>query len=247
MTHLLRRHPFEVKAHLRRSLVLAYSVPEETLEGLLLPGLTLDTHGGHGFLVVAMVETAGMRPSHVPQALGRSFFLAGYRLFVRYKTQSGKSLRGLQVLRSETNSSWLLRTGNLLTHYRYVRVEPECLLTGSRYRVIVRQDKATRLEVTADLENHTLPCSSIFCDVKDARRFAGPMPFTFSYEKETHSVIRVEGVRQDWNPQMVAVDVPVPPDFAALNVPPEAPRLASAFYLEDVPYRWKRGIVEAIS
>lgn len=87
----IKRHPFEIKAFLRRSLVLSYAVPEERLGSLVRPGLTLDTHQGFGFLLVAMVETDGLRPAAWPWWMGRSFFLTGYRIFVRYRTASGCS------------------------------------------------------------------------------------------------------------------------------------------------------------
>ena len=52
-----------------------------------------------------------------------------------------------------------------------------------------------------------LPEGSPFPDLKEARKFAGPLPFTFDYEEETHSIVRIQGVRQRWNPEPVAVEV----------------------------------------
>ena len=52
-----------------------------------------------------------------------------------------------------------------------------------------------------------LPVGSPFPDVRTARRFAGPLPFTFDYEPETHSIVRIQGVRKQWDPIPVHVNV----------------------------------------
>ena len=118
MLHLLRRHIFPVTAYFRKSLVLTYAFPPEILEPLLLPGLTLDTVRGYGFLAIALVQTEGMRPSFLPAACGSDFFLGGYRIFTRLATPAG-SRRGLRILHSSTDRRFMVRAGNLFTHYQY--------------------------------------------------------------------------------------------------------------------------------
>ena len=76
---------------------------------------------------------------------------------------------------------------------------------------------------------------------------AGPLPFTFDYEPESRQMVIIEGVREHWDPQPVRVEVTrctflERPPFAGLPV-----RLANAFFLESVPYRWKRGVVAPVS
>src|SRR3712207_2113829 len=117
MIHRLRRHPFPVVAHFRHALALAYAFPRDALEPLLPPGLVLDTHGEHAFAAVALVQTERLRPAGAPAWLGRDFFLAGYRIFVRLR--GAESLRGLYILRSETDRRTMALFGNLLTHYNY--------------------------------------------------------------------------------------------------------------------------------
>jgi hypothetical protein len=78
--------------------------------------------------------------------------------------------------------------------------------------------------------------------LKVARRFAGPLPFTFDYEPESDRMVLIEGVRQNWDPKPVVVEE-VRSSF--LERPPFARspmRLANAFFLKEVPYRWKRGV-----
>src|ERR1039458_7530915 len=81
--HRLQRHPIPISAHFSHSLVLTYAFEPEILEPLLPPGLVLDTYRSFGFLAIALVQTRQLRPSFLPAALGRDFFLSGYRIFTR--------------------------------------------------------------------------------------------------------------------------------------------------------------------
>lgn len=248
MLHLLQRHPFPVVAHFDFSLVLTYAFPRELLTPLLPPGLELDTHGGLGFVAVAMVQTSHLRPAGLPQALGQSFFLAGYRIFTRFRNRAGRRLRGLKILRSDTDSRLMLRAGNLLTHYGYRLARVACRRESDTLAIgAVTPGGAADIAVAASLEKDPrLPLDSPFADWREARRFAGPLPFTFDYEPQTHSMIVIEGVREHWQPRPVAASVT---RLAFFDHPPfqkTTPRLASAFFVENIPYRWRRGIREPL-
>jgi len=84
-----------------------------------------------------------------------------------------------------------------------------------------------------------LPPQSPFADWKEARRFAGPLPFTFTYNKEKKEVLIIEGVRENWIPAPVRVlDYQI--DF--LNtLKTDSPVLANAFIIKNIPYYWKKG------
>lgn len=249
MVHLLQRHAFAIKAHLAASLVLAYALPAEVLEPLLAPGLKLDTYGDLGFLAIALVETRALRPAFLPEALGLNFFLAGYRIFTRYQTPSGRTLRGLRILRTDTDRRSMEVFGNLLTHYGYERSRCEVSRSESTYAVKVHTPKSTAdLEVQADLsaEASSPPPGSPFPDLREARKFAGPLPFTFDYERQTHSIIRVEGVRQEWKPRPVAVTVHRNSFLEQEQFRLAKAVLANAFYLENVPYAWRPGIRDVL-
>lgn len=244
MLHVLQRHPIAVKAHFQFSLVLTYAYPRELLESLLPPGMELDTFGDLGFLAIAMVQTQRLRPAGVPRVLGRDFFLTGYRIFVRRSDRDGRTRRGLRILRSDTNSRVMKCFGNRLTHYNYRLARVRWTQSATTLTVDISTPTGEAdLRVRADLSapSETLQATSPFPDLAAARRFAGPLPFTFDYEPQTHSIIRIKGVREHWDPRPVAVDVS---EATFLRRPPfdaVAPRLANAFYLEDVPYRWERG------
>jgi hypothetical protein len=240
----LRRHPLPIAAHFRHSLVLTYAYPRELLEPLLPPGLALDTHGEHGFAAVAMVQTEHLRPSFLPSALGLDFFLTGYRLFVR--VARAPSLRGLYILRSDADRRAMVVLGNLLTHYRYRLAAISCVQRDGRLEIRVHTPgHQADLDVVADLDSRpaALPERSPFKALSDARRFAGPLPYTFDYEHLSRSIIAVRAVRATWDPQPIAVEVRAANFFSSPPFAAAEPILANAFYVGDVDYRWERGHV----
>lgn len=244
MLYLLKRHPFPVKAFLRQSLVLTYAFPSELLEPLLAPGLALDTYRGYGFLAIALVETQHLRPSFLPAALGGNFFLSGYRIFVRLGN-GGSSLRGLRILRSDTDCLWMVNAGNLLTHYKYRLCQAEVSERPGGIEWMIRTPgKEADLRVLAWTGDGPapLPAESPFLHDKDARRFAGPLPYTFDYEPETHSIIRIRGVRRNWHPTPVRAEVLENTFLSQEPFCQAKPILANTFYVSNVPYRWSRGV-----
>jgi hypothetical protein len=246
--YLLQRHAMPIKAHFVSSLVLAYAVPAPVLLPFLAPGLVLDTYKEFGFLAIALVHTRDLRPAFVPRGLGISFFLSGYRIFTRYRTKAGQTLRGLRILRTDTNRFAMRFFGNLLTHYHYHPSTWEVHRTDRNYDIRVKTpDGRADLHVEADLAAEAvLPKDSPFPDFRDARKFAGPLPFTFDYEDQTQSIIRVEGVRDQWNPRPVCVTVHRNSFLDQEPFRDADAVLANAFYLEDVPYEWRRGIREKL-
>lgn len=248
MLHLLKRHPLPIRAFFRHTLVLTYAFPERVLEPLLPPGLTLDSYKGLGFLAIAMVQTEKLRPVGVPAALGQDFFLTGYRVFSRFRTAAGRSLRGLRILRSDADRELMVAAGNLLTHYNYAKCDATLHEDGGKLEVRIDTGGEADLHVIADLASKPapLPAGSPFSTVQEARKFAGPLPFTFDYEPETHSIVRIQGVRKRWNPEPVAVEVRQCTFLQHEPFAREQPVLANAFHLQDVPYRWERGVREPL-
>jgi hypothetical protein len=138
--------------------------------------------------------------------------------------------------------------GNLLTHYNYVKCDVAANEEDGKLEVRIDTGGEADLHVVADLGSKPapLPEGSPFPDVREARKFAGPLPFTFDYEKETHSIVLIEGVRESWDPQPVRVEVRECGFLRRGPFAAESSVLANAFHLQDVPYRWKRGVVEPL-
>jgi hypothetical protein len=250
MLDRLKNHPFAVDAHFDFSLVLTYALPATTLLPLLPPQLTLDTfdedgaRDAVGFIAIAMVQTRGLRPARLPRVFGRDFFLVGTRVFVRFATRDGRCLRGLYILRSQTDSRAMLHMGGVFTRYRYEPLNVAVTRTPDRIAVhagdfVVDVDTAAAHDVDGtDAPAPALPPGSPFATWKDARRFAGPMPHTFS-ALDDGDVLVVQGVRTNWKPRPVRVLDARVPFFAERGL--HDPVLASAFVIEDVPYHWNAG------
>lgn len=236
----IRRQPVPMRAFLRRSLVLTYAFPETLLRPLLPPGLVLDTFGGSGFLAIALLQAGRMRPGFLPARLGHDLFLCGYRLFVRFGAR-----RGLYILRSGTDSPWLARFGNLLARYRFELCQAAASTADGFLRFTIRTPHGDAdLDVAAGIgaANPALPPESPFSGHAQARRFAGPLPYTFDYEPETGSMITVLGRRGQWNPQPVEVEVRKNTFLQTEPFCRVKPVLANAFYVHDTPYQWMRGV-----
>src|ERR1700733_7373593 len=113
MLSFLKNHPFEVEAFFDRSLVLTFAAPREGVEKLIPPCLELDTFEDRwAFIAIAMVQTSGLRPKGFARFLGSDFFLTGYRIFTCFKTEKGRRLRGLYILRSEADKKRMVFFGN---------------------------------------------------------------------------------------------------------------------------------------
>ena len=99
MLSFLKNHPFAVEAFFESSLVLTFAIPKSQVQDLIPECLELDTFNDKwAFIAVAMVQTKALRPKGFPKIVGNDFFLIGYRVFVRFTTHAGKSLRGLYIL-----------------------------------------------------------------------------------------------------------------------------------------------------
>ena len=239
MLSFLKNHPFAVETHFEHSTVLTFAVKKEELESFIPECLTLDTFEDEwAFIAVALVQVKGLRPKGLPKFMGNDFYLAGYRVFVRYNDNRGKSLRGLYIIKSETNKKKMEFFGNLFTHYNYTTTDISDE-TNNDIRTVCskKSDFSFRMDVK-DVEKN-LPANSPFKDWETARRFAGPLPFTFTYNKEKKEVLIIEGVRQNWKPKAVEV---TECDFSFINnFNFKSCQLANAFVIEDVPYFWRKG------
>lgn len=87
-----------------------------------------------------------------------------------------------------------------------------------------------------------MPNGSPFKDWNEARRFAGPLPFTFTYKTRDNQVLIIEGVRENWKPKPVKI---IDYKFSFLDsMNLNEMRLANAFILKNIPYYWKKGKTE---
>jgi hypothetical protein len=243
MLSFLKNHPFAVEAFFESSLVLTFSIPKVELRSLIPQCLELDTFDNKlAFIAVAMVQTKGLRPKGFPKVMGNDFFLIGYRVFVRFTTKAGKNLRGLYILKSETDKKKMEFFGNIFTHYNYTTTD---ITQSYQDRILQVSSKKSGFELEVDVSDDpkiSLPAGSPFSDWKEARKFAGPLPFTFTYNQAKKEVLIIEGVRKDWKPAPVKV---IDYRFSFIDKFKKGGIiLANAFIIRNIPYFWKKGKIE---
>jgi hypothetical protein len=238
--NFLKNHPFPVEAFFESSVVLTFAAPKAQVQSLIPECLELDVFDDRwAFIAVAMVQTKALRPKGFPKMFGNDFFLIGYRVFVRFTDQRGKRLRGLYILKSETDKKKMELFGNIFTHYNYTTTDIRMTGEGS---VVDVYSKRSDIKLRIDLaEGASLPAGSPFSDWKEARRFAGPLPFTFTYDPLRKEVLIIEGVREDWKPAPVRV---MDQHFGFIDGLKMDMTLANAFIIRNIPYHWKKGKIE---
>jgi hypothetical protein len=239
----LRCHPFPVVARFERVVAVSFAFPEAALHPLVPNGLEIDTHEGLGFLTVAMVWTKKLRPAGFPEFLGQDFLLAGYRIFTRLQEQSGRKLRGLKIIRSETDKRRMVWAGNILTGYNYRHVKAQVTESNSETTVETTLTNGKRMVLLTfgqSRDDIALPANSPFADWHTARLFAGPMPFTFSPRSDGRFVV-IEGRRQSWVPRPIPIIDWQVSLFEEYPFKGNNPILANAFAVEGINYRWERG------
>ncbi|AFM05038.1 hypothetical protein Fleli_2681 [Bernardetia litoralis DSM 6794] len=250
MLDFLKKHPFPVKAFFDYSLVFSFAVPKEELQNKIPSCLELDTfkkldnktgkETEYAFVAVAMVKTKELRPKGFPKFMGNDFFLIGYRIFVNYIDSKGKKLRGLYILKSETNKAKMQILGGIFTQYKYSIIDINTHKKGNKFSIFSNK---TEFVAKVEFEENTeLPKDSPFKNWKEARRFAGPLPNTFTFNPKTNEVLIIKGLRQNWRPNPVKVLEYKIPFLEELNL--KNPILANAFQIENIPYEWEKGRTE---
>jgi hypothetical protein len=242
MFNFLKNHPFAVEAFFENSTVLTFAVPKEDIKNLIPNCLALDTFNDKwAFIAVAMVQTKYLRPKGFPKFFGNDFFLIGFRIFVRYTNLAGKNLRGLYILKSETDKKKMEYLGNIFTKYNYKTTDISKFVDNNN-TIISSKKSSFQLEFKSSDSEIALPEFSPFANWKEARKFAGPLPFTFSFDNKTNKLLIIEGQRANWTPKPIEVLGQHFSFLDSLNLKNMV--LANAFEIKDIPYIWKKGKIE---
>ncbi|MEP2239502.1 MAG: hypothetical protein ABJI22_14140, partial [Maribacter sp.] len=168
--------------------------------------------------------------------------LTGYRIFVRYRNKAGKSLRGLYIIKSETDKVKMELLGNIFTHYKYTTTDIKNHIEDD-VRTIFSKKSEFKVVIKNTKDEVLIPINSPFKNWKDARKFAGPLPHTFTFDKRKKTMLIIQGVRQNWKPKPIIIDdyhFEFLRKFQFTKVV-----LASAFEITNIPYYWKKGKIEA--
>jgi hypothetical protein len=236
----LKTQPFAIKAWFDYSVVITYAIPIEEAKSKLPYPLEPDTYNSRfAFVAIAMVRCRNLRPAFLPKWLGKDFNLTGYRIFSVYRDKEQRRKRGLYILKSSTDRTFMKFFGRFLSRYKYEKESIEINYNNGEY-CISNIDK-TLLIRCQEVEEPALPKESPFNNWLEARKFSGPLPFTFSIDKEQDELLIIEGVRSNWKPiplLLLEHQVPFMNNFSAIP--------ASAFVVKNIPYSWKKGRIEQI-
>lgn len=131
--------------------------------------------------------------------------------------------------------------GNIFTHYNYrwIDIQEE---ENEKARIIFSNQTLLRVEIEKSDTPPPLPPGSPFADWNEARRFSGPLPFTFTWLQQQGKMLIIEGVRQHWEPVPVKVSEFKIPFIENLGLSDGI--LANAFEIKNIPYYWKKGIFD---
>lgn len=246
----LQRHPLPMESHFKHSLVVTWAFEPAALERFLVPGLELDTYTDRtgdrwAFAAVAMVDLDALRVTGMPRALSSAQVMTGYRVFCRmdrprHGATGTTTMRGLRILGSQSTSLFGAVGANLTTRYHYRKVEAMVTVTDRRLRFLVTTpDGSADLDVSARLDDAALPADTVFASAADARRFAGPLPYTFSPDPD--GIVVVKSDRSGWTPEPVAIEVAEATFFDRGPFAGVPKRLANAFHIADLDYGWRPG------
>ncbi len=239
----MRPLSFGVKAHFDLFLVLIYAVDKEKAEALLPAPFVHETYNDKALMAVAFVAANKFRPAFLPSWMGMSFNLAGFRHMAKYQSQSGKILRGLKIIRSVTNKKMMVSGGSELTQYKF-QYDPLKIglknniisVKGRRIDIVVREKTGH-----ADVQ---LPVGSVFGSWTQARKFGGPLLYTF--EVDGNNVSITEGSRKYWQPVPAEVMNDETDFFDHSPYNDLKPLLSAAYVVKDIPYSWKRAVKEIV-
>lgn len=237
----MRPLPFAVKTWFDCFVVLIYAVDKEPAEKLLPYPLVHEEHNGKALMAAAFVQSEKFRPAFLPSFFGTSFNLAGYRHMAAYTKADGKKIRGLKIIQSATNKKFMQVGGNELTQYKFkynpIEIENSngnISIQGDGVKVIAKEN-LTQVEIP-------LPQHSVFETWNHARKYGGPLLYTFEVEPEKKTVVITEGSRKNWQPKPVEVieadiDFFKQEPYASMN-----PVLSAAYMVKNIPYSWKKAV-----
>lgn len=130
--------------------------------------------------------------------------------------------------------------GNIFTHYNYSTTDiNQSIKNNIRTLYSTKSKFNIQIEGSEENEEVQLPDNSPFSDWKTARKFAGPLPFTLSYNEQKGTVLIIQGVRSNWKPKPIKIksyEIDFINQFNFKGI-----QLANAFEIRDIPYEWQKG------
>lgn len=235
----MRPLPFPVKAWFDFFVVLFFSIDKNNTISQIPAPLELDLYKDHGIFAIAIVKTKKFRPAFLPSWIGMNFNLVGYRFLTTYKGDDLKTIRGLKIVKSQTNQKIMQWIGDKLTQYKF-NYNPINIVTENNIVTIIGTGISIKLKMHEEEEIIPLPFNSIFDNWTQARKFAGPLLYTFEVNEKTKELSITEGTRKNWTPKPIEV-ISANIDFLNQDsIKQLNPILSAAYMVKNIPYSWKK-------
>ena len=239
----MRPLPFPVKAWFDTFVVLFFSIDKNKMMEQLPYPLNPDCYKEHALLAVAIVKTKNFRPSFLPSWMGMKFNLVGYRFLSTYQLNETKSIRGLKIIKSQTDQKFMKFFGDKLSQYKF-NYNPIKIETRDDLVIIEGEGIDIKLRVHENPSNTPLPTQSVFENWPSARKYAGPLLYTFEINMFQKQISITEGTRKNWTPKPIEV---ISYDLEFLkqeNISSLQPMLSAAFQVTNIPYSWKKATIQ---
>jgi len=237
--------PFEANTTWAEAVCVNFRVDPAALRPLVPPVFELDLHGGYAWVSLTASRLKDFGVGTLPAAMRMNFYQATYRAHCVYTDFRGARRHGCYFIRSETSSAVMSTVANLLPEFKAHRCGTCPILMvrkGEHWILSVDSgdDPAGKVVLVLDTSElaSTMPASSKFASVDDARKLIVDFYDAFSYDPDTHEVFVLQIDRGPWNitiPRVVdqyfgfASAGPFPPGTAAFD---------SVFYFQNTAYRW---------
>lgn len=200
----LIRNPFAMRGRIEKCWLFSYRTSPDEVRAVLPGVFEPVTYGSFAFWNLVICRVSALRPRLVPAALGISYWHVAYRVPVRYRSPSGE-IEGLYFVRSDCDSAWIARAGNMMTDFNFHRAGIEVEERGGTVVQIRSPRAAARVEVTRETPS-ILETGSPFPDLAFADRFLKYKPAALSVLPDGNvQVLKVVRDENAWKDRLVRV------------------------------------------
>lgn len=236
---IVPKHPIPMATLFRECFLVNYAIPPAALRPLVPAPLELDLYDGEAYLSIVIAQMDKMRPAFLPRPFGITYDQVVYRVVVR-AARAGE--RGVFFLRSDANNLLMSLGGDWLTFFRFHFSRISAERQGDRLAVdLSAREPRADIHALYDLATRrpTLPASSRFASLAEAKRFLVQLFAAFSYDPMTDRLSAVHIRRGEWDVEivddrkMVYNWMQAGPYFNRQNA-----RLDSVMYVREIPYYW---------
>jgi hypothetical protein len=260
---IVKNFTITTAGRLDECLLLSYRTPADAVRHLVPHGLELVTRGGFAFWNVVACRVDAMRLAGLPASCGVSYSHVAYRLHVQARTGNGnadETLRGLYFVRSDADSGFVGRLGNVLTDFRFHPADVDWYESRGVLTLAVlgrevepdprdgepdgaAADAILRVAIEAAPSQFAPAPGSPFASAAEAERVLKYAPLGMSVDVDGRYLKLAEVIRDEaaWSERPVSVIESRFRFFDTLGLARGDVQLERATRVAPIEYRWKLG------